>query len=102
MHDLLAGEKTGFRKGPINISQRIEFCTAEKIRMATYTRMNAWNNGGTFANTDLLWYAKGVGAMQARAISDPASWWFFAAIHGQNLADPKVPIYLVNGWGAIP
>lgn len=28
--------------------------------MATYTRANAWNNGGTFANTDLLWYAKGL------------------------------------------
>jgi hypothetical protein len=26
--------------------------------MATCTRANAWNNGGTFANTDLLWYAQ--------------------------------------------
>ena len=51
--------------------------------MATYTRVNAWNNGGTFANTDLLWYAKGVAAMQARALDDPSSWWFFAAIHGE-------------------
>jgi tyrosinase len=61
--------------------------------MATYIRANAWNNGGTFANNDLLWYAKGVGAMQARALDDPASWWFFAAIHGEyvtakSLADP--------------
>lgn len=70
--------------------------------MATYTRANAWNNGGDFTNQDLLWYAKGVGAMQSRAISDPASWWFFAAIHGQYLQDPKVPIYMANGWGAIP
>jgi tyrosinase len=70
--------------------------------MATYTRMNAWNNGGTFANTDLLWYARAVGAMQARAIGDPASWWFFAAIHGQYLQDPTVPINLYPGWGAIP
>jgi tyrosinase len=70
--------------------------------MATYKRASAWNNGGTFNNLDLLWYAKGVGAMQARAISDPASWWFFAAMHGQYLQDPKVPIYLANGWGAIP
>jgi hypothetical protein len=31
-------------------------------KMATNTRSNAWNNGGTFDNTDLLWYAKGVGA----------------------------------------
>lgn len=70
--------------------------------MATYTRMNAWNKGGTFDNPDLLWYAKGVGAMQARAISDPASWWFFAAIHGQYLQDTNIPVYLANGWGAVP
>ncbi len=70
--------------------------------MATYTRANAWNKGGTFDNPDLLWYARGVGAMQARAISDPASWWFFAAIHGEYLQDPTVPINLYPGWGAIP
>jgi hypothetical protein len=29
--------------------------------MATNTRSNAWNNEGTLDNTDLLWYAKGVG-----------------------------------------
>ncbi len=40
--------------------------------MATYTRANAWNNGGTIANTDLLWYAKGVAVMQARALDDPS------------------------------
>ena len=63
--------------------------------MAAFTRANAWNNGGTFANTDLLWYAKAVGAMQARALDDSSSWWFFAAIHGeyvtpQSLQDPQV------------
>src|SRR5271165_5681266 len=63
--------------------------------MATFTRSNAWNQGGTFDNTDLLWYAKGVGAMQARALNDPSSWWFFAAIHGEyvtplSLQDPQV------------
>ena len=34
-----------------------------------------WNpdNGGTFDNPDLLWYAKGVGAMQARSnVFEPA------------------------------
>src|SRR5580704_1749708 len=41
---------------------------SKEAQMATYTRANAWNNGGTFANTDLLWYAKGVGAMQALAL----------------------------------
>jgi tyrosinase len=65
--------------------------------MATYTRMNAWNNGGTFANTDLLWYAKGVGTMQGRKLDDPSSWWFFAAIHGEYVKDSAFP-----GWGFLP
>lgn len=70
--------------------------------MATYTRANAWDNGGTFNNPDLLWYAKGVGAMMSRALNDPNSWWFFAAIHGEYLpgtpnAEPQFP-----GWQAIP
>jgi tyrosinase len=70
--------------------------------MTTYTRNNAWNQGGTFANADLLWYARAVGAMQARALSDSSSWWFFAAIHGEyvtplSLQDPQaVP------WKNIP
>jgi tyrosinase len=65
--------------------------------MATYTRANAWNNGGTFANPDLLWYAKGVGVMQSRALNDQNSWWFFGAIHGQEIALTKFP-----GWGHLP
>ena len=65
--------------------------------MATYTRANAWNNGGTFANPDLLWYAKGVGAMQARKLSDPSSWWSFAAIHGEYVTTRGFP-----GWAALP
>lgn len=59
--------------------------------MAIYTRANAWNKGGTFDNTDLLWYARGAAAMQAGALSSTASWWFFAAIHGVDIA----------GWGGI-
>ena len=53
--------------------------------MPTYTRTNAWNNGGTFNNPILLWYAKGVGVMQSRQLNDTSSWWFFAAIHGQRI-----------------
>jgi len=60
--------------------------------MATITRKNAWNNNGTFSNSDLLWYAKGVHVMQSRKLSDPTSWWFFAAIHGEY----------INGVGAPP
>ena len=36
--------------------------------MAKFTRANAWNKGGTFDNTDLLWYAKGVGELQKRPL----------------------------------
>ncbi|MEX2284402.1 MAG: tyrosinase family protein [Gemmatimonadota bacterium] len=62
--------------------------------MPSYTRTNAWNNGGTFANAALLWYARGVGVMQSRALDDPNSWWFFAAIHGQAISLNEFP-----GWG---
>ena len=51
--------------------------------MANYLRNNAWNNEGNFGNNDLLWYARGVGAMMSRGLDDPASWWFYAAIHGE-------------------
>lgn len=60
--------------------------------MAKYTRMNAWNNGGTFDNTDLWWYAKGVGELQKRTLDNKFSWWFFAAIHGED----------ITGWGSVP
>src|SRR3954447_8964303 len=65
--------------------------------MAEFTRANAWDNGGTFDNPVLLWYAKGIGAMQARALNDPSSWWFFAAIHGEYISESGFP-----GWGSIP
>ena len=67
--------------------------------MANFTRRNAWSNDGTFNNPDLLWYAKAVGVMQSRALDDPNSWWFFAAIHGQYLipAPTEFP-----GWAFIP
>jgi len=65
--------------------------------MALYTRQNAWINGGDFSNPDLLWYAKGVGIMQSRALDDQNSWWFFAAIHGQEIDLTTFP-----GWGHIP
>ncbi len=65
--------------------------------MATYIRRNAWNDNGSFSNPDLLWYAKGVGKMQSRTLDDPASWWFFAALHNEYVAQSAFP-----GWGAIP
>ena len=65
--------------------------------MAKFTRNNAWNQGGTFDNPDLSWYAKGVGVMQSRTLDKPNSWWFFAAIHGEEIALAKFP-----GWGSLP
>ena len=65
--------------------------------MDKFIRKNAWDGNGTFANTDLLWYAKGVGVMQSRTLDDPNSWWFFAAIHGEYIEDQEFP-----GWGFIP
>ena len=74
--------------------------------MSTFTRRNAWNNNGTFDNSDLLWYAKGVGEMQSRSLDDPTSWWFYAAIHGQyitNNDDPGTPVPTgYPNWGKIP
>ncbi|WP_312076764.1 tyrosinase family protein [Chryseobacterium sp.] len=73
--------------------------------MKKFLRKNAWNREGTFDNSDLLWYAKAVAVMQSRTLDDPTSWWFFAAIHGENIAGnpdgidwktiktpPKVPV----------
>lgn len=72
--------------------------------MTTFTRANAWNEGGTLNNADLLWYAKGVGKMMGRELNDPASWWFFAAIHGEYV-DPETAWYpkpaALPGWGFI-
>ncbi|SNZ01671.1 tyrosinase family protein [Flagellimonas pacifica] len=62
-----------------------------------YTRKNAWNNGGTFDNPDLLWYAKGVGSLQSRGLNEKNSWWFFAAIHGEYIRFGQYP-----GWNHIP
>ena len=51
--------------------------------MATYTRKNVYNLGGTWSAT-ILWYARAVQAMQSRKLAEPLSWRFFAAIHGFN------------------
>jgi tyrosinase len=44
-------------------------------------RQNVWELGGAWADP-ILWYARGVAAMQKRAINQQTSWRFFAAIHG--------------------
>jgi tyrosinase len=70
--------------------------------MATFTRANAWNNGGTFDNPDLLWYAKGVGAMQGRGLDDTSSWWFYGAIHGEYVTPASLQIPGAFPWANIP
>ncbi|MGH7870215.1 MAG: tyrosinase family protein, partial [Candidatus Dormibacteraceae bacterium] len=46
-----------------------------------YIRKNAWEVGGDWADP-ILWYARGVAAMKARALAEPTSWRFYGAIHG--------------------
>ena len=48
---------------------------------ATYTRQNVYSLGNDWADP-ILWYARGVKAMNARALNDPLGWRFFAGIHG--------------------
>jgi len=45
------------------------------------TRKNVWELGGDWADP-ILWYARGVKAMQSRPLSDPTAWRFYGAIHG--------------------
>lgn len=47
----------------------------------TYIRQNVWELGAKWADP-ILWYARGVAAMKERAIAEPTSWRFYAAIHG--------------------
>lgn len=72
--------------------------------MANYVRKNAFDNGGDFNNSDLRWYAKGVQQMMNRALDDPASWWFFAAMHGEYV-NPNTDWYVdppaFPDWGFI-
>jgi tyrosinase len=46
-----------------------------------YTRRNVWELGDDWADP-LLWYARGVAAMSARALAEATSWRFYGAIHG--------------------
>jgi tyrosinase len=46
-----------------------------------FTRQNVWELGGDWADT-ILWYARGVAAMQARALAEPTAWRFYGGIHG--------------------
>jgi len=47
-----------------------------------YVRTNVYAKGGDFSDPTILWYARGVGVLKARQITDPTSWRFYAAIHG--------------------
>jgi tyrosinase len=46
-----------------------------------FTRKNVWDLGGDWADP-ILWYARGVAAMQARALAEPTAWRFYGGIHG--------------------
>lgn len=49
----------------------------------TFVRRNVWNLGSDWAEP-ILWYARGVAAMQKRTLAEPTSWLFYGAIHGFN------------------
>ncbi len=49
----------------------------------TFTRQNVWDLGDDWAEP-ILWYARGVAQLQQRALAEPTSWRFYAAIHGFN------------------
>ena len=54
--------------------------------MAKYTRTNVYAKGGNFSDPTILWYARGVKAMNARALADPLGWRFYGGIHGFDRA----------------
>src|SRR5271156_2883717 len=46
-----------------------------------FVRRNVWELGGDWADP-ILWYARGVKAMKARALSEPTACRFYGASHG--------------------
>ena len=50
-------------------------------RNMAHMRKNVWELGGDWADP-ILWYARGVKAMKARALNEPTGWRFYGAIHG--------------------
>lgn len=64
-------------------------CTRDTV---TFTRRNIYDLGGDWADP-ILWYARGVAALKKRAVADPTSWRFYAAIHGMY-----VPLWRAYGY----
>lgn len=62
-----------------------------------FVRKSVWAASGDFSNPILYWYAKGVGVLKQRAINDPTSWRFLAAIHGIDPGLWKQYSYLTDG-----
>ncbi len=62
--------------------------------MATLVRKDIAQEPSPWSDV-IVWYTVGVNAMMQRPITDPASWWYFAAIHGEDIAgtDQGMP-----GW----
>lgn len=52
----------------------------------SFTRQNVWELGGDWTDP-ILWYARGVKAMKARALNQGTAWRFYGAIHG---IDPEL------------
>jgi len=63
-----------------------------------HIRKNVWELGEDWADP-ILWYARGVKAMKARALNEPTGWRFYGAIHG---IDKGLWQQLPNGSRAPP
>jgi tyrosinase len=60
------------------------------------TRHDVWKLGGDWSDP-LIWYARGVRALQQRPITDRTSWRFLAAMHGIDLQLWRAFGYLAAG-----
>lgn len=63
-----------------------------------YVRRDVWKLSGDWDPT-LLWYARAVGVLRQRPITDRTSWRFLAAIHGFSEPWWKKDGYLKDGEG---
>ncbi|MGE8177504.1 tyrosinase family protein [Pseudomonas fluorescens] len=61
-----------------------------------HVRRDVWKLGSGWSDT-LLWYARGVGVLQQRPITDRTSWRFLAAIHGIDIPLWQSAGYLRRG-----
>jgi tyrosinase len=55
-----------------------------------YIRSDISGSSGDFSDPNIVWYAVGVYKMMQRSLSETASWWYFAAIHGEAILSQNI------------